>query len=667
MKTIKIILIAFGLVWASMIFSQEQTQSQEKNDEQKQEETNQQKNEEPKIDVVITASRFEKPTSEVAKSVTVSDKEELKTSGDKTLSEVITRTPGAMITQTGGYGGETGIYIRGGKTEQVLVLVDGIEANDPMGIGRVASAELLPVSGVERVEILRGPASALYGSDAESGVINILSERPHGGPGGNFYLEGGSFDTYQELGEFYIGRSNYFADFMLSNFSTSGISSASDKLGNDERDGYQNLSFSLLGGGKPASWLELEAVGKAIYAKTDLDTVNLLSGLPEDDPNYTADSRIYLSRVTGTILTGDFKQKLEFQYTDHLREYKDETDELHPNTEMEGDYQSWLSKLIWQGEYTPDLQNKLVLGAEYQEESGESDVSGTSDWGPYEDKFDRRNLITRSALLLWDHHQEKYGFLAGGRADQNDQFGNHSTGEVSAYIQPIKAGPRLHASYGTGFKAPSLYQLYGNVGGFQVGNPDLKPEQSQSWEVGLDQQLFDERLKLSGTYFEVEYTDLIVWDNLLYQYNNIDKARAPGWEAEILAKPIPSLELSVSYSFVDARDEKTDEKLIRRWGEKYGFGLAWNPIKQLKFNVWGIHRGETEDEIFEMFQEKRIELKPYTVVNAGINWQATDDLALNFRAENIFNEDYYEVYGYGTMPQSFYAGVSYNLSSGKGL
>jgi len=679
MKKLKIFLIAFGLIWAGISFTQEQNQDQSKQEEKKEapakaEEPKQEKTEPPKqakpeemkMDIVVTASRFEKPAEEIAKSVVLVKKKELESQGVKTLSEALANTPGVITTQTGGYGGETGIYIRGGLTEQVLIMVDGIEANDPMALGRSAQAELFAMPGVDRVEILQGPASALYGSDAEAGVINIVSERPRGGPGADFYLEGGSFDTYQELGEFYLGRSRYFADFSVGNFSTSGISTASERMGNDERDGYKNLTFSLKAGGQPASWLELEGVGKAISAKTDLDTVNLFTGLPEDDPNYTAKSTIYLSALSGNIYTGDFKQKLEFQYADHLRVYDDDPDQAHPNTSMEGDYKSNLRKLSWQGEYTPDLVNRLVLGLEYQDESGKSDVKGTSDFGPYQDEFDRKTLLTRSAFLLWDHHQKAYGFLAGGRADDNEQFGNYTTGEFSGYFQPIEIGPRIRASYGTGFKAPSLYQLYGTVGGFQVGNPELDPEESESWEVGLDQELFDGKVKLSATYFEVRYSDLIVWDNLTYSYNNIAEARANGWEAGILAKPIASLDLNGSYTFVDARDQETGEKLIRRWGEKYGFGLAFRPIQKIELNLWGIHRGETEDQIFEMFAEKRVEMEPYTVVNAGAKWQARDDLALNFRAENIFDEEYYEVYGYGTMPQTFYLGVSYNLEAKAG-
>ncbi len=672
MSKIKWFVILSAILFAAAGMSQEPTQesdSSKKEDTKKTEpqaktpggDQKEKKAEEPKMDVVVTASRFEKPAVEVAKSIEVKDRKKISSEGDKTLSEVLVNSPGMFVTQTGGFGGETGIYMRGAQTDQVLVMIDGIEANDPMSLGRSAQAELFTLPGVDRVEILQGPASALYGSDAEAGVINIITARPRGGPGANLYLEGGSFNTYQEMGEFYVGRPNYYADFSVEDFQTEGISTASSRLGNDERDGYKNLSFSLKGGGKPASWLELDLVGKAISSETELDTVNLVTGLPEDDPNYTTDGTQYYTGASAVVTTGDFKQTLAAQYAYHLRNYNDDPDDAHPNTSMNGDYESDLRKASWQGEFSPNLENKFVAGLEYQDESGESTIKGDGDYGPYVDEFPRTMLVTRSAFALWDFHTLQYGFMAGGRADSSDQFGNHPTGEFSGYLQPLKQGPKLRAGVGTGFKAPSLFQLYGFVGGFQVGNPGLKPEKSESWEAGLDQEFFDGDLKLGVTYFDVRYTDLIVWDNLVYAYNNVDSVRAPGWEASMVAKPLPTLAVSLGYTFVDARDAETHEKLIRRWGEKYSFGLDWKPVPKLELYLWGIYRGATEDELFQMYEEKRVQLDPYTVVSADLKYQLQNNLALNLRAINIFDEQYYDVYGYGTMPQTFYAGVSYNL------
>jgi len=629
---------------------------------------------EQEIDVVITPSRYEKPTDEVSKTVNVIKKKEIETRGQKTLSDVIADSPGVIAPRTGGYGSQSTISIRGSKTEQVLVLVDGIEANDPMTPGRAAQAGLLAMPGADRVEILEGPASALYGSEAEAGVINIITKRPGLGQGAKLCFEAGSYQTWQEAANAYIGRSKYFADFTISKFDTGGISAADIRRGNYEHDGYHNFSPALKAGFKPYDWLELEAVGHAFYTQTDLDTINddwssPNYGVVEDDPNYTVDNTIYLSALRGNIYTRNFKQKIEFSYADYDRKLDDDPDSRHPNTSYNAEFKSYLRKLGWQGEYKPDESNNLILGFEYQEEAGSSKDRGTTDWGPYEDKFPSKSLSSRSAYTGWDFHKKNYGLFAGGRADNYDIFGYHDTGEVSGYIQPFEPGPRLRASIGTGFKAPSLYQLYAPTLMFgstpyPVGNKDLEPEKSQSYEIGVDQELFDNKINLSATYFNMRYKDLIEYDTLK-GYINIDKAKAPGWEAAINLRPLSSLDLKASYLFVDARDTKTDKKLIRRWGEKYTFGLDYHPIEKLEMNFWGVHRGATQDKIFS-YPSRRVDLKSYTVVNAGVRWQIQDQLALDFRAENIFNERYYEAYGYGVLPQTFYGGISYDFKSGGG-
>lgn len=664
MKIFRSLIVLAALLLSGLLLAQPKDEPKQERKDAKQEQSSKTESQqkEQQVDVVVTPSRYEKDAGELTRELEVTKKPEMESKGAKTLSEVVADTPGVITTQTGGYGGQTGIFIRGGQSEQVLVLVDGIEVNDPMMLGRSAAAELLSLPGVDRVEILEGPASSLYGSDAEAGVINLITSRPQQGQGLRLAFEGGSFDTYHEQLEAYYSLPNFYIDLAGAEFDTTGISSASSELGNHERDGYHNLGFSLKTGGKPTNWLELEAVGRIIDARTELDTVNLESGLPEDDPDYLVKSRLYLAALRASILTGDWKNKLEFQYAANNRDYKDETDELHPLTSMDGYYDGALSKFIYQADYTPDPANKLVMGAEYQDEMGKSDVEGTSDYGPYEDKFSKKTLATTSGFILWDHHQKTYGFMAGGRGDENEKFGAATTGEFGAYFQPWEPGPKFRAHVGTGFKAPSLYQLYGEVGGFKVGNENLSPETSSSWEAGFDQQLFDKKIILSATYFDTSYRDLIVFDSLTYGYNNVDKARAPGWEAEIKISPTDNLDMKASYCFVDARDAETDEKLIRRWGEKYTWGIDYRPVRQLELYLWGIHRGSTPDQVFALYGEESKHLKPYTLLNFSAKWQVNEQLAADFRVINIFNEEYFEAYGYGVMPLTFYGGLSYNIS-----
>jgi len=646
MKRLNWAAVVLGLFLSGVISGQEAAEEQEKN-------------EDLTVDVVVTPSRYEKPAGEVVREVEVVNKKEMDSKGDKTLSEVIADTPGVVSTRSGGYGGTTTVSIRGSKTEQVLVMIDGIKINDPMSTGGEAAAELISLPGVSRVEVLKGPASSLYGSDAEAGVINLISSRPRLGQGARLFFEGGSFTTYNEVLEGWFARPDYYISLSGGQFDTEGISAADSRKGNHERDAYHNTNFGIRGGGRPADWLELELVGRIINTNTEIDTLNMTTGLPEDDPNYEVSGQTLLAAGRAIIFTGALKHRLEYQYATHERVYDNAPDKLHPYDTDNSEYYGELRKAVYQAEFSPTTSDKLVLGAEWQDEAGSNEIKGESQWGPYDSELEKKSVYTQSAFALFDHHQSQFGVMAGGRGDNNESFGYHTTGEGGFYLQPFEWGPRLRAHAGTGFKSPSLDQLYGRSSWGVYGNQNLQPETSVSWEIGLEQALLDRRVLLSATWFDTYYKNMIIYALPIGPYENLGEARAPGWEAELRLKPVDSLEMKASYSFVDARDSESGEQLFRRWGERYTFGVDYCPVKQIEMSLWGVHRGSAPDQ----YSTTKLRLDPYTVVNFSTKWRPSDQLAVSFRVDNIFDQEYYEVYGYGVMPLTFYGGMSWELGT----
>jgi len=605
-------------------------------------------------EIVVTASRIEESPKEVASSVTVITEKEIENRKARTVFEVLRSVPGLDVRQSGGPGKLTDIFIRGAKSEHTLVMIDGVEMNDPMSTGRGYDLSKLTVDNIERIEIVRGPQSTLYGSDAIGGVINIITKKGEGKPKFFFSGEGGSYHTYLGTVGLSGGTKLVNYSFGISHFDTKGFSAANKKYGNTEKDGHRNTSFSTRLGLTPIEPSEIDLILRYMDSKTDLD---LGGGANKDDPNYVLELRELFLRTQGRLLLFDglWEQKLGFSLADHDRDYRDKQDPLHPFDSSKGTYDGTMLKMDWQHNLFFHKTNTLTLGVEYEKEKGEFRYFSESMWGPYESVFPEKSASTK-AFYFQDKlsYYESFFATLGLRVDDHSRFGSKATFRIAPSYLFKKTGTRIKGTYGTGFKAPTLYQLFAPATAWgPIGNPNLKPEKSKGWDGGFEQFLFGEKVSLGATYFRNDFKDLVDFD-WVQGYINIDKARTEGVEFFISVCPIEDLTLSANYTYTDTEDKETKEKLLRRPRHKGGLNLGYRFLDKGNINLNLIYVGRRDD--FTPYP-KRGEVGGYTLVNLASSYDIHKNFQIFGRIENLFNKKYEDVWGYGTAGFSIFGGI----------
>ncbi len=613
-------------------------------------------------DIIVTANRLETPAKEVASSVTVITREDLEKMNKSTIIEVLREVLGVAVIQNGGTGAAGSMFIRGANSEHTLVMMDGVELNDPIAPSRSYDLAHLVLDSIERIEILRGPQSTLYGSEAIGGVVNIITKKGWGKPRFSLSSHGGSFRTFSiEAGiRGSTGRINY--SLGLSHLSTQGISASSTAYpGNEEKDGYQNMTFSGRLGFSPLDNLEIDFIWRSINAKAEIDN---FGGAYGDDPNHTQDYRslFFKGRLRTLLFKNRWEQKLSISLVHNDRQHENLTDASHPFDSEEGDFKSEMFRVDWQNNLFLHETNTLTIGVDHQQEQGESEYHSEGLWGPYSSLFPlKRAYITGLYLqdqIRWAHHLFA---TVGVRLDGHSQFGLALTYRVAPAYFSEKTGTKLKATLGTGFKSPSLYQLYApptSLG--PVGNRDLKSEKSTGWDIGIEQFLWDERLSLGITYFHNDYRDLIDFDSL-QGYLNIRKAESKGAELYLRAEPTDKLRIRASYTRLEAKDKNTGTPLLRRPKHKFTANIIYQLMERININLSFIHLGEREDLDFLAWPAARATLPGYTLLNASASYNLNSQAQFFLRLDNILDEEYENIFGYGTPGFSAFSGLKLNF------
>jgi vitamin B12 transporter len=599
--------------------------------------------------VVVTATRMETPLSEVASSITVISAQEIEQKQKSTVSEVLRGTPGVDISRSGGPGGVTSAFIRGAKSEHTLVLIDGIEMNDPISAGRRFDFADLTAENIERIEVLRGPQSTLYGSDAIGGVINIITKKGTGKPSAYVSGEYGSFNTFREWAGASGGNEWGDYSFSISRIDTDGISSANEKDGNREEDGYKNTSFSTRLGLKPTDNSALDLFLRYSDAEADLDESNSMTWLFGDDPNSVEKTEQLFMRTQATVHLLDdlWEQKLGVSFSDTERDSRNRPDADDPGSSRSS-FDGELLKFDWQHNLHLHETNILTLGVETEEEKGES-KSTFGDF-PKEDARTTGYYIQNQIKLL-----DIFFVTPGIRLDDHDDFGSEVTYRIAFACLLRDIGTKIKATYGTGFKAPSLYQLFAppTLWG-PIGNPDLDPEKSKGFDVGIEQQLLDGRLVLGITRFENDFRDLIDFD-FTEGYVNVAKATSNGVELLASFQPCDNLTVQANYTYTETEDENTGEELLRRPKDKFGLDVNYRFMEKGNAHLGIVFVGDRKDVDPDTFE--RVSMGDYTVVNLAASYDINEHFQLFGRIENLLDREYEEVKGYGTPDLSAFAGL----------
>jgi vitamin B12 transporter len=583
-------------------------------------------------EIIVTATRLEEPTGETTSDVRAITEEEIKKTNVDFITDVLRKVPELNLLQNGGVGKVATVLLRGGNSSQTLVMIDGVKVNNPTTGTFDFSG--ISIDDIERIEILKGPQSTFYGSDAMAGVINIITKKGKGKPRIDASFETGSFGTYNPSITFSGGDKKIDYRLTGSYFYADGISAA--KTGT-ERDGYKNASFSGKFGIRPSEKIELEFISKYYYDRNDLDAFG------QDDPNYIQYGNHHLIAGKGRVFIMDnWEQVLLLSRVRDSLKYRD------PDT-------AWNNSKFITGLYTADWQHNFYLsnhytltaGIEYRKEKGEDVASSNRSVWNKSFYFNNKLKLFAETLVL----------NAGLRYDDHETFGSETTYRIGAVYDISPIAMKIKCSYGKGFRAPTLNELYYQDPWGSEGNPDLKPEKSQSWEIGVDKEIMKQRVSMSVIYFNQEYKDLIQWEEIapwIYSPQNVAKAQIKGIETNVKIRLKDYINIQAGYTYLDTEDESAGQELPLRPKNKVNLSAVFS-IGKASVVANYTFVGERFDSALER------DLSSYSLVALSGNYNVTNNFMIFGRIDNLFDEDYEETGGYGTPGLSFFGGVRVTL------
>ncbi|NYU09847.1 TonB-dependent vitamin B12 receptor [Enterobacteriaceae bacterium CCUG 67584] len=586
--------------------------------------------------LVVTANRVAQPANTVLAPSSVVTREDIERWQAKSVVEVMSRLPGVDIAQSGGIGATSSTFIRGTESRHVLVLIDGIPLNNA-GISNSPDLSQIPVSLIQRVEYIRGPRSALYGSDAIGGVINIITGRDTPGAeitasvGSKGYQSyDGSFQQVLDKTKITLGGNyTYTRGFDID---------AADAPRQPDRDGF--MSKSLFGSVEQQFTDSLSGFVRGL----GYDNRTAYDGYEHYDNNFMVDglpnTRQLYSQNWDTGLRyhqGIYQTQLVTGYGRSKDQNYDPSKGRYASSATMDDVKQYTAQ--WMNTVTVGHGN-IGAGLDWQKQKTQA---GTG----YLDKgYEQRNTgVFLSALQQFD----SVTLEAAARNDDNSNFGNHNTWQTSAGWEFID-GYRIIASYGTAYKAPTMSQIHSA----SYGNPDLKPEESKQWEGGFEGLTGPVTWRVSG--YRNDIDNLISSDPRTFRYYNVDKARIKGIEATAQFDTGP-VGHQISYDYVDPRNAKTNEVLARRSKQQVKYQLD-TQVWDLDWNLAYRYLGTRYDVAYDpdTFTSERVKMGGVSLWDLAVSYPVTSHLTVRGKIANLFDKDYETVYGYET------AGREYTLS-----
>jgi len=593
---------------------------------------------------VVTANRFAQPASSVLASTTVVTRAEIDRWQAKSLTDVMRRLPGVDVAQNGGLGQTSSLFIRGTNSSHVLILIDGIRLNQA-GISGSSDLSQIPLSLVQRIEYIRGARSAVYGSDAIGGVVNIITGRAQpsttltAGVGSQGYQ---SYDgsTQQMLGDAtkltLAGNYTYTRGFDVgAGYPNDYGPAQGDRDGFMSKTLYGNLehqfSEELSGFVRGYGFDNRTAYDGSLTYDKDFNVV----GLADTRQLYsqTWDTGLHYNRdIYSTQLIASYSRTKDINY--------DPRNGRYGAASTFDDVTQY--NLQW-GNTVQVGQGAISGGIDWQKETTEPGTNTLAEG------YEQRN----TGLYLTGQQQFGSVTLEGAlRGDDNNQFGWHNTWQTAASWEFI-SGYRVFASYGTAFKAPNLSQVYSPG----YGNPDLEPEKSKQWEGGFEGLTGPVNWRVSG--YRNDIDNLIDSDPATYRYYNISKARIKGVEATASFDTGP-LGHQISYDYVDARDGETDQQLVRRAKQQVKYQLDWT-IYNLDWSVTYHYLGDRFDNDYNSYPARRVKLGGVSLWDLAASYPVTSQLTVRGRIANLFDKDYETAYGYRTPGTEYYLSASYSF------
>jgi vitamin B12 transporter len=610
--------------------------------------------------ILVTATRAATPVDQVPASVTVLDKVAIDRSQDIGVTELLLRTPGVTISRNGGFGTATSLRIRGAETDQTVVVIDGVKLNDPSSAGGGYNFANLLVGDASRIEVLRGPQSTLWGSQAIGGVVNIVTALPQKALEGSFDIEAGSRQTVSARAA--VGGIAGPVTWRIGGqtFTTDGISAISPAFGGVEKDGYTNRSVTGRVEVKIADGVSADLRGYYSRGRNEFDATTA------DSPAYGTNREfVGYTGVNVDLLGGRFRNRIGYGYTDTDRDNYDPRNARAQTFDAAGRNK----RMEYQGTLSIVDGLTALFGAENEKSRFRSVSPPASFSTPIPAPAIGNAEITSFYGQLSAQPIKGLTLNGGVRNDDHSRYGSKTLFSAGG-VWVLPTNTVLRASYGEGFKAPTLYQLFS-----EYGNAALKPEEAHGWEAGAEQRLFGGRFSFGATYFERTITDQIIFNSctststlpLCFQpgttirrsgyYQNVSRAEAHGVEVQAAARPIDGLTIDGNYSWTVAEDRSVGTATFGKWLPRRPRDTANGSISY----VWpfGLTTGAAIRWAGHSFDNasNAQRLDAYTLVDLRGEFAVAPGFKIFARAENLFDEQYMTAYRYGTLGRSIYVGV----------
>ncbi len=590
-------------------------------------------------ETVITPTRTPTELENVGSAVTVISRDEIEKSQVRDVPDLLRKVPGINVVQSGRTGGQVSVFTRGLNSNQTLFLVDGARIASPLN-GLVTLSNLT-ADQVERIEVVRGPQSTLYGADALGGVINIVTRKGNEllkdgkSFGGSATIEGGTHDAFRQAVDLWGGSKRVFGTLSFSHDST--------------KNAYQNDQYenTTVGGSltfKPSDELKLSGTFRYTNGRNGLP--GPVGAFPPNLTEHLRDESIFGRVALDWTLFEIWQQTLSISETH---------EEIFDRGGFsDSDSRSDIFQIGWQNNIKLSKTNTFTAGIDWYVNKGQYETAGAT---PFQKSVRNTAVYAQDQATFF----KRLTLTAGMRYDDNTRFGSQFTYQGTGVLRFDETGTRLKASIGTGFKAPSLNDLYltfpdTGFGAF-LANPNLKPEKSVGWDIGFEQDL-GKRATLSMRYFQNDIRDLITASSVSFDLTqtNVDRARTAGIETSLNVKVTDDFTLWLGYTWLaEAKNLGTGDRLLRRPEHTGTVGANWHFLQRFNLNTNLSLVSARQD--FDAATFGPAKNRPYAKWDVALSAEVCKNAEIFGRVENLLDERYEEANGYPSLGRTFWGGL----------
>jgi vitamin B12 transporter len=576
--------------------------------------------------IVVRSTRIPSTTIDIGSSVYILSQDQIKERGFTDAIDAISSAPGVTSKQNGSFGGVGTIRIRGASSAQTLVLVDGVPVNDASSPGGGYNFEYLSTSNIESIEILRGPQSTLWGSDAMGGVVNIYTKQP----------DSGSLGIASEIGSFGLKRANADVSFSgpkskfraaLAKTSADGISKADKRDGNNEADGFESESYSF-NGSLDFDSVTIRSSLSYVDSEVEYDSYGFATGVQDGDEKSNTQEFVGSISTFFDLFNGSLQNNFLVSQSDIKRDY-------YTNNQLTFGAEGKRELFRYQGNVEFNESSEVAFGLESEES-----------------KVDFNQSKIDGIFFLYEFRPNNKLIISTGiRNDDHEGFGSKTTRKITG---TFKSSDQLiiRSSWGEGFKVPTIFQSTYFCCGATTANNLIRPETSSSYDFGFELFFNEMNSNFSITYFDQDIKDQINFSFGVGGYENIDRVSSKGFEVALNYEISKLVNLYINYSYIDSVDGN-GSSLLNIAKDSAEAGLIYETTKNYSGSLIARYNGSESSSYGKIDSWIRFDVN-------GL-YRLSDSSELYFRIENLLDEEYQQVFGYGTPERSGFIGLRANF------